>query len=80
MKGNELEKSQTPFLLSLAAQATLGLQKDVRTGSCYLKDYDDYVQLYEVEGSGLRAICISEAEETTRETETPDYGSVARNC
>ena len=49
-----------PLLLSLGAQSTLGLQKDTRSGKCYIPDMRAYVQLYEVVGSELRAICISE--------------------
>ena len=78
LKSNELTKGRTPLLLSLAAQATLGLQKDVRAGSCYLKDYDDYVQLYEVKGSGLRAICISEVVATVAAKEEATSGPIKR--
>ena len=41
LKSNELSTGRSPLLLSLAAQGTLGLQKDVRVGTCYLEDYDD---------------------------------------
>ena len=58
---NELEQgSDRILLLSLKAQGTLGLCKNVRRGTCYLEDYDQYVPLYEVIGSDLRAICISD--------------------
>ena len=53
---------ELPLLLSLQAQATLGLMKDTRTGKCWVKDYDSELKLHEVEGSGLRAICISDVE------------------
>eukprot|EP00972_Heterocapsa_arctica_P021195 3119661-Heterocapsa_arctica.AAC.1 len=58
---NELDKGDDNYvLLSLHAQSTLGFVKDTVTGKCYLKEYDDYCQLYEVGGSGLRAICVSD--------------------
>ena len=61
IKSNELDKSDDSYmLLSLQAQATLGLVKDTQDGTCYLKEYKDYEQLYEAAGSGLRAICISD--------------------
>ncbi len=50
------------MLLSLHAQATLGFVKDAAVGTCYLKHYDDSCQMYEVRGSGLRAICPSDFE------------------
>ncbi len=50
------------MLLSLHAQATLGFVKDAAAGACYRKHYDDYCQLYEVRGSGLGVICISDFE------------------
>ena len=54
IKSNELDKSGDLYmLLSLRAQGTLGIVKDVQTGTCYLKEYKDYCQLYEVAGSGL---------------------------
>eukprot|EP00972_Heterocapsa_arctica_P101124 14905477-Heterocapsa_arctica.AAC.1 len=61
---NELDKGDDNYvLLSLHAQCTLGFVKDMVTGKCYLKEYDDYCQLYESEGSGLRAICVSDFED-----------------
>eukprot|EP00975_Prorocentrum_lima_P057799 12120839-Prorocentrum_lima.AAC.1 len=48
------------MLLSLYAQSTLDFMKDVTSGQCYLTGYETYCQLYEVEGSGLRAVCISD--------------------
>eukprot|EP00972_Heterocapsa_arctica_P005019 744462-Heterocapsa_arctica.AAC.1 len=60
---NELDKGDGNYmLLSLRAQCTLGFVKDAVTGKCYLKEYDDYSQLYEVEGSGLKAICVIDFE------------------
>ena len=44
------------MLLSLHAQGTLGFVKDVASGTVYLKHQDADVQLYAVEGSGLRAV------------------------
>ena len=57
---NELAKDDHFMLLSLQAQATLGLVKDVADGTCFMKSYNSSIPLYEVKGSGLRAICISE--------------------
>ena len=48
------------MLLSIKAQATLGLVKDTRAGTCFLKDYGQYAPLYEVVGSDLRCVCISD--------------------
>ena len=55
---HELSKGDTPLLLGLQAQATLGLKKDVRSGTCTLDD--EAVQMYKMRDSGLRALCISE--------------------
>eukprot|EP00972_Heterocapsa_arctica_P096537 14243124-Heterocapsa_arctica.AAC.1 len=45
---NELDTGDDKYmLLSLHAQCTLGFVKDTVTGKCYLKEYDDYCQLYE---------------------------------
>ena len=34
--------------------------KDVREGTCWMKDYEAHIPLYEIIGSDLRAICISD--------------------
>ena len=64
---NELDhhpdRNDRILLLSLKAQATLGLVKDVRQGNCVLKDYGQSIPLYEVIGNDLRAICISDVED-----------------
>ena len=61
LTSNEIVDSPNlPLLLSLGAQSTLGLQKDTRKGTCYIPDMGAFVKLYEVVGSELRAICISE--------------------
>ena len=61
LTSNEMMDSPNlPLLLSLGAQSTLGLQKDTRKGACYIPDMGAFVKLYEVVGSELRAICISE--------------------
>ena len=63
LMSNKLSKgAERLWLLSLKAQATLGICKDVRDGSCYMKDYKESVQLVEVKGSELRAICISDSD------------------
>ena len=61
LSSNEMKNSyDLPLLLSLQAQATLGVVKDTRSGKLWWTDYKgSELQLYEVEGSGLRAICIS---------------------
>ena len=61
LKSNELcIGKQRIMLLSIKAQATLGLVKDTRAGTCFLKDYGQYAPLYEVVGSDLRCVCISD--------------------
>ena len=50
------------MLLSLPAQATLGLVKDARRGRCWAPHFEGELRLYEVVNCGLRAICISEFE------------------
>eukprot|EP00973_Karenia_brevis_P023125 3184677-Karenia_brevis.AAC.1 len=37
----------------------MGFVKDMREGRVYLKDYDDYLNVYRVEGSGLKVVDIS---------------------
>ena len=75
LTSNEMKGSQNlPLLLSLGAQSTLGLQKDTRSGKCYLPYYGAELKLYEVEGSELRAICISEF------LEEPDEHILARGA
>ena len=61
ISSNELNRDDNYMLLSLHAQGTLGLVKDTDPSSntCFVKAYDAFVQLFEVKGSGLRAICIS---------------------
>ena len=48
------------MLLSIKAQATLGLVKNTRAGTCFLKDYRQFAPLFEVVGSDLRCVCISD--------------------
>ena len=48
-----------PLLLSQETQAKLGFCKDMRGGTLYLKDYDDYIDLYRAKGTGLVVICVS---------------------
>ena len=47
------------MLLCIKMQATLKLVKDTRAGTCFLKDCGQCVPLYEIVGSDLRCICIS---------------------
>ena len=58
VKRNANHKENT-LLLSLQAQKQLGLIKDVRAGTAYLKDYGQYVTLYQMKGTRLRAVRIS---------------------
>ena len=37
----------------------LGFVKDMSAGKMYLKDYNDFVDLYRAEGSGLRVVSVS---------------------
>ena len=73
-----------PLCFSLPAQMTLGLVKCMRSGRAYVPDCEGELQLFEVKGSRLRAVCISEfatAEEVERsktvgvktETFSPEY-------
>ena len=55
---HELNRGNTPLLLGLHAQATLGIAKDVRLCACTIDR--EPVQLYKMRDSGLRALCISE--------------------
>ena len=59
LESNEQDGTH-PLLISDESQARLGMVKDMRSGKCYLKDYDDYIQIYRAKGSGLKVVCISE--------------------
>lgn len=48
-----------PLLVSSETQAKLGSCKDMREGTLYLKDYDDYIDLHRAKGSGLVVVCVS---------------------
>jgi hypothetical protein len=37
----------------------VGFVKDMRAGVVYLKDYDDYLDVYRAENSGLEVVCVS---------------------
>eukprot|EP00973_Karenia_brevis_P057682 8023996-Karenia_brevis.AAC.1 len=37
----------------------MGFVKDMREGQLYLKDHDDYLDVYRAEGSGLKVINVS---------------------
>ena len=49
-----------PLLLSEESQARLGFDKNMRSSTIKLLDYDDEIQIYKATGSGLRVICISD--------------------
>ena len=55
---HEIEKGDNLMLISLAAQGTLGLVKDVAAGTCYMKGEQIWMQLYSIAGSSLRAVCV----------------------
>ena len=68
IRSHEME-GDTPLLISLHAQSTLGFIKDVSAGTCEMRHVtgrgpDDFeripIKLYNLKGSGLRAICISD--------------------
>ena len=48
-----------PLLLSSTTQANMGMIKDMRSGTVFLRDQGDFVKLYEAAGSGLKVICVS---------------------
>ena len=53
------QNGQHPLLLSDASQAKMRFVKDMREGKIYLKDYDDYIDVYRAHTSGLKVICVS---------------------
>ena len=57
IQSHELPGSH-PLLLSKEAQAKLGMVKDMTSNQVYLKNHDDYVDVYESKGTGLSVICI----------------------
>ena len=62
--GNELSgASMAPMLLSDPAQATLGVNKDSRTGLCLIRPegeaFAEPVELFRFKGTGLIGVCIS---------------------
>ena len=59
---HELSEGDNLMLLSLAAQATMGVVKDVESGTCCMKGEDVWMQLYTVAGSSLRAIVLFDPE------------------
>ena len=53
------QEGRHPLLLSDSSQARMGMVKDMRLGKVTLKDYDDSLDIYSAEGSGLKVICVS---------------------
>ena len=53
------QDGRRPMLMSDESQCRMGFVKDMREGKIYLKDYDDYIDVYRAEGSGLKVVCIS---------------------
>ena len=90
VNSNEIaEADALPLCFSLLAQMTLGVVKCMRSGRAYIPDCEGELQLYEVKGSRLRAVCVSEfatAEEAERsksvgvktETFSPEYTRALR--
>ena len=72
-----MPNGENPLLLSLAAQKTLGLCKDVDTGTCYCKHSGSFVQLYSVLGSTLRAIVIHDPDWKKRFSISRTFGAPA---
>ena len=61
LKSEELSiGTERMLLLSIKAHATLGLVKDTRAGTSVLKDSGQYAPFYEVMGSDLGFVCISD--------------------
>ena len=61
LRSQELPNDEDPYILiSLNLQKKMNMIKDVASGTCYLKQYQTYVQMYEVEDSGLRCVCITD--------------------
>ena len=57
----ELKDSKAPLLLSLQAQAHMGLIKNVRDGTCTMADYPGQsIRLARTHDTGLFAMCISD--------------------
>ena len=53
------QDGKQPVLLSKPSQAELGLLKDMRNNTCYLKDFGDYVEICRAHDTGLDCICVS---------------------
>ena len=64
------------MLLSIKAQATLGLVKDTRAGTCFLKDYGQFAPLYEV--ADLRCVCISDWQADRPDAKVPTKVEISR--
>ena len=58
IRSHELESGNNLMLLSLNAQETMCLVKDVALGQCYMKEEKLWIQLYKVAHSSLRAIVV----------------------
>ena len=50
------QDGRQPVLLSKPSQAELGLMKDMRNNTCYLKDFGDYVEICRAHDTGLDCI------------------------
>ena len=58
MKTHEIAQGDNPLLLSHAAQAELGLVKDVSAGICFSRLLGSFIQLYKDERTQLMMIVI----------------------
>ena len=58
IESHQLTQGETPLLLSLHAQAHLGLVKDMRRGTCSIGGQE--VPIYRCSKTGLLMLCISE--------------------
>ena len=59
----EIESGSTPMLLSLYAQCTLGMRKNLEDGTCTVKDSDGNrrsIQLYKCKRTGLLLVNLTE--------------------
>ena len=64
LESTELKEGNSHLLLSLHAQALMGLVKDMEAGTIYAKHSKRYVKCYQDKRTELRCICISDFDET----------------
>eukprot|EP00973_Karenia_brevis_P026292 3626077-Karenia_brevis.AAC.1 len=54
------QEGDHPMLMSYKTQAFLGMVKDMRNGQVYLRDYNDFLDVYQDSNTGLRVINVSQ--------------------